>query len=352
VKTVPNVTAGQSLTVRDSTDEVWLAFVRSHADATPFHHPAWMDLMTRTYGYRPFVLTLTDASGEVAAGIPILEIHSWLTGSRFVSLPFTDHCPLLARDPESLAMFTAGLADWSGSAGGPRIEIRGSMPAVPWMLTAVVGVRHILPLEPDSRQIRARFKPGRSQGIRKALKEGVDVRLTRSRDGVGAFYRLHCLTRRKLGVPVQPERFFERLWETIIQKDLGHVLLAYRSEQPIAGAVLLTWNGQLILKYSASDPSQLRSSPNNLVLWTAIDWGCRNSYRLLDLGRTDLDDWGLRNFKRGWASTELPLQYSYVATDPPKHRTGFAMRTASRVIRSTPPIVARGVGELLYGHFA
>ena len=128
-------------------------------------------------------------------------------------------------------------------------------------------------------------------------------------------------------------------------------MLAYRSEQPIAGAVLLSWNGQLILKYSASDPSQLRFSPNNLVMWTAVDWGCRNGCRLLDLGRTEVDDSGLRNFKRGWASTELPLLYSYVARTPPKPRAGFAMRSASSVIRFSPPIVARGVGELLYRHF-
>jgi CelD/BcsL family acetyltransferase involved in cellulose biosynthesis len=180
----------------------------------------------------------------------------------------------------------------------------------------------------------------------------VDVRLTQSVDGIDAFYRLHCLTRRKLGVPVQPKRFFEGLWAKVIKQNLGFVLLAYRSEQPLAGAVLLSWNGQLILKYSASDPSQLRFSPNNLILWTAIDWGCRNGYRLLDFGRTEIADSGLRNFKRGWASTEVPLLYSYVATTPPKTRTGFAMRTAATVIRSSPPIVARGVGELLYGHFA
>ena len=195
MKPVVKMSSGASLSVRDRMDEGWLAFVRSHPDATTFHHPAWMDLMTDTYGYRPFVLALMDVSGEVAAGIPFLEVRSWLNGSRLVSLPFTDYCPPLARDAESLARFTAGFARWSESAGDPRIEIRGTMPDAPGVLTAVVGLRHVLPLEPDSRQVRARFKPGRSQGIRKALREGVDVRLTRSLDGLGAFYRLHCLTR-------------------------------------------------------------------------------------------------------------------------------------------------------------
>jgi CelD/BcsL family acetyltransferase involved in cellulose biosynthesis len=344
-------TAG-SLTVRDRMDEGWLAFVRSHPDATTFHHPAWMELVADTYGYRPSVLTLTDGGSEIAAGMPILEVRSWLTGSRFVSLPFTDHCPPLARDAESLARLSARFADWPASAGARRLEIRGTMPEAPGVLAAVVGVRHVLPLEEDSRRIRIRFKPERNKGVRKALREGVDVRLTRSRDGLSTFYRLHCLTRRKLGVPVQPARFFEGLWRKIIEQGLGCVLLAYRSEQPIAGAVLLTWNGHLILKYSASDPSQLMFRPNNLVVWTAIDWGCRNGCRQMDFGKTDIDDMGLRAFKRGWASIELPLGYSYVGTPPPRPGSGFARRTASRMIRVSPPIVARGVGELFYRHFA
>jgi len=352
VKPVVKMSTGASLTVRDRMDERWLAFVRTHPDATTFHHPAWMDLVADTYGYRPFVLTLRDSGGEVAAGIPLLEVRSRLTGSRFVSLPFTDHCPPLARDADSLARFSAGFAEWSASAGAARLEIRGTMPEAPGVLASVVGVRHVLPLDVDSRQNWVRFKPSSSQAVRKALREGVEVRLTRSRDGLRAFYRLHCLTRRKLGVPVQPARFFEGLWRKVIQQNLGYVLLAYRSEQPIAGAVVLTWNGHLILKYTASDPSQLRFRPNNLVVWTAIDWGCRNSCRQMDFGKTDLDDRGLRDFKAGWASTELPLRYSYVGTAPPRRGTGFARRTASRMIRVSPPIVARGVGELFYRYFA
>lgn len=346
------MSAGVSLSERDWMDEPWLAFVGSHPDATAFHHPAWMELLADTYGYRPSVLALTDPEGEVAAGVPLLEVRSWLAGSRFVSLPFTDHCPPLSRDAETLAGLSARFAEWSVSDGVRRLEIRGTMPEAPGVIEAVVGVRHVLPLEGDSRQIRSRFKPERGKGVRKAERDGVDVRLTRTRDGLAAFYRLHCLTRRKLGVPVQPARFFEGLWRKIIDRNLGHVLLAYRSGQPIAGAVLLTWNGQLILKYSASDPSQLRFRPNNLVVWAAIDWGCRNGCRQMDFGKTDLDDTGLRAFKLGWASTEVPLSYCFVGTEPPKPRTGLARRTASRMIRVSPPVVARGVGELFYRHLA
>lgn len=341
-----------SLTVCEGSDQRWLAFVQSHPEATTFHHPAWLSLLAETYGYRPLVLTLRDAGGEVVAGMPLLEVGSRLTGRRFVSLPFTDYCPPLARDAASLAGFSARFGDWLRSAGDPRVEIRGAMPAVPGMAAAVVAVRHILTLEPDSERIRQRFKRERSRGIRKALREGVEVRLLRSPDGLAAFYRLHCLTRRKLGVPVQPRRFFDGLGRTIIQNGFGFLLLAYKSEQPIAGAIVLSWNGELILKYSASDPAQLGLRPNNLVFWTGIEWGCQNGCRLLDFGRTDFDDRGLRDFKSGWASTEVPLEYSYVGEKPPTRQAGLARRTVSKIIRISPPIVARGLGELFYRHFA
>ena len=334
------------------SDPRWLAFVRSQKDATIFHHTAWAGVLTGTYGYRPLVLTQTSVDKQIVAGIPLLEVRSKLTGRRFVSLPFTDHCPPLGQNATSLSILSSSLTAWRKSQDASLVEIRGEMPKATGVHPTTVAVRHVMPLEEDTDRVFRSFKRTQvQQRILKAQREGVQVRLGRSRGDLLPFYRLHLQTRRRLGAPVQPKRFLAALWEQLIEAGLGFVVFAYRDSKPIAGAVFLAWNDIVIYKYGASDPDYWRFRPNNLVLWTAIKWSCENGYRQFDFGRSDFDDQGLRNFKDGWGTTELPLVYSYFANSPPKRASDFSKRFVAKVIRHSPTIVCRGIGEVLYGHF-
>jgi lipid II:glycine glycyltransferase (peptidoglycan interpeptide bridge formation enzyme) len=130
------------------------------------------------------------------------------------------------------------------------------------------------------------------------------------------------------------------------------MLLAHQAGRPIAGALFLSWNGNLIDKYAASDPRHLQARANNLICAVAIEWACRNGYRTLDFGRTDFEHEGLRSFKSSWGAVELPLEYSYLGTEPRQQQNGYVRGALSKVIQVSPPIVCRGLGEALYGHFA
>jgi hypothetical protein len=68
---------------------------------TLYYTSAWLDLITEIYGYSPISLTSTNASGQVTGFLPLCFIQSPVTGRRLVSLPFSDHCPLLAADEVS-----------------------------------------------------------------------------------------------------------------------------------------------------------------------------------------------------------------------------------------------------------
>src|SRR2546430_13324141 len=47
------------------------------------------------YGFRPFVLGVSEVPGELEAGLPLLEVKDPIRGRRWVALPFTDRCPPL-----------------------------------------------------------------------------------------------------------------------------------------------------------------------------------------------------------------------------------------------------------------
>ena len=93
-------------------DPDWLCFISNHPDATIFHHPAWADLLSDCYGYTPFAAAMQDESGEIVNGLPLMEVNSWLTGRRIVSMPFSDFCQPLVSDGKKVDEFAEAFFNW------------------------------------------------------------------------------------------------------------------------------------------------------------------------------------------------------------------------------------------------
>jgi CelD/BcsL family acetyltransferase involved in cellulose biosynthesis len=334
------------------TDPAWTKFVNSCSTATAFHHPAWAELLSACYGYRPFALVLLDGD-KVIAGMPFLEVGNALTGRRWVSLPFTDYCPPLAEGEAALTALTEALIEQRRREGIRAIEVKAPLPTGEGVHTRSDAVIHTLALSPDPDAVFHTFKKTQvQQCIIKAERDGVTVRRGDSVADLAIFYALHVQTRRRVGTPVQPRRYFDLLWKRLFEPGLGFLLVAYKGDVPLAGAVFLAWNGTVIYKYSASDPAHWRLRPNNLLLWTAIQWACENGYRTFDFGRTDLTDEGLRNFKNGWGTKEEPLIYSVIADRPPRPSSGRLKKAMGAVIRRSPSWVCRLIGECFYKYAA
>src|SRR5271167_440366 len=83
-------------------DPRWEKFLERHPRSSVFHTVAWLDALRRTYGYRPVAITTESPGRDLQAGIVFCSVHSWLTGRRLVSLPFSDHCELLVDDVTNL----------------------------------------------------------------------------------------------------------------------------------------------------------------------------------------------------------------------------------------------------------
>jgi lipid II:glycine glycyltransferase (peptidoglycan interpeptide bridge formation enzyme) len=218
----------------------------------------------------------------------------------------------------------------------------------------VRGYRHTLAMEGDTDAVFRSFSRSRVQRrIEIAVERGIVVTMgNEASDLDNVFYGLHLMTRRRLGVPIQPKRFFRLLWERLLQEGLGFVVLAHAEGRPVAGAVFLAWRDSVIYKFGASDPSALKLHPNNLVIWRGIEWGCERGYRTFDFGRTDLGAEGLRRFKNGWNPVEQPLVYTTLGAEPQGSSAGVAESALGTVIRHSPLWVCRALGETLYRYAA
>ena len=322
----------------------WREFVESRADATLFHHPVWARLLADCYGYRPMAVTFTSHGGPVG-GIPAIDVSTPIGGRRWASLPFTDHCAPLAEDVGELS---GHLVEVARAARLDRLEIRGALGGEPAVRTHGGFVRHIVPIASEQHANWDRLFKNHRRNVRIAERFGVRVVRGVAASDVDTFYRLHVRTRRRLGVPVQPRRFFRLLRERLLEHGLGFVLTATHGGIPVAAAIFGTWNGTVLYKYSARDERYAKLDANYLLLWTAIRWANENGYHTLDLGRSDQGQDLLRGFKSGWGAREEPLVYSVVSDAPARMPSRRLENAMGLVIRNTTPWVCRAAGELFY----
>lgn len=315
-----------------------------------FHTAGWAQMLSSTYGYKSLYFTITD-KGRITGMMPVMEIKSFLTGKRGVSLPFTDMCGPVAKDQETFASLLKESAAFGRQSGWKHIEFRGGRKWLPHEPASSLHLIHTLALEADEAEVSARFRPTIRRNIRKAQKKGVTVRLAHSLISVAAYYRLHCVTRRHHGLPPQPWLFFKKMHEHVIAPGKGFVALAEFNNQSIAGAVFVQHRDQAIYKYGASDVRFHHLRPNHLVMWEAIRWGCRNGIRSFSFGRTDPENEGLLRYKRGWGAVEGRLQYHQLDLRT-NHYIGIKAgpKASYEAFKSLPLPVLRLAGQLLYRH--
>jgi hypothetical protein len=333
------------------SDNRWDDLIKSQPNATIFHHPAWLRLIKESYGYRPFVLVIRDGNGNICAGLPVMEIKRIFTRTRWVSLPFSDHCAPLYNDSSALNQLVDILTIQARKPGAPQIELRWLNPSQIEIQPSGEFVLHTIPLCDDLETVTQRIHPSHRRNIKIAQAHDVQIKFGRSLEDIREYYSLHLQTRHKQGVPIQPYHFFELLHKRLIDQGLGFVLLAYENQQCLAGAVFLHWNQTLTYKYGASRSDHLSLRPNHLIFWKAIEWGCEHGYARLDLGRSSIDNAGLRDFKSRWGAKETPLFYTNLTRQSdriPDHRLRNIVQV---VIQKSPRWVCRLSGEILYRYF-
>jgi len=136
-----------------------------------------------------------------------------------------------------------------------------------------------------------------------------------------------------------------------VEANLGFLAITKSGARPLSAAVFCNFNGTLMYKYGASDPTALESSPNYVMFWQSIEFGKDKDMHVLDFGKTASDNDGLRFFKNKWKPVESPLLYSF-SPRAPSGRGDATVRLAKTIIQRSPLWVCRVVGELLYKHLA
>lgn len=337
------------LLILPTDDRRWMALAARAPAATAFHHPAWATMLADCYGFRPFVAALGDGRDGLRAGVPVVEVRSPLRRPQWVSLPFSDHCAVLASSDRDRRALVDRLLEAGPAQGAGGVELRDPAPAP----GPASSWWHRLALSSDVDRLFDGLGPSHRRNVRAARRNRLVVREGAvAEDLLDRYWALHIETRRRQGTPAQPKRYFRFLWERVIEPGIGRILLAEHDGRPVAGIVLLAWGSTVTYKYGASSTADLRLRPNDLLLWEAMSWAARAGYSTFDLGRTAAANDGLVRFKRGWGAEETCLQYLCTGTRADHAGRGEVGGVAKVVLQHSPRSAVRLAGALLYRYAA
>lgn len=343
--------------VHPLVDPRWDELVRQHPRVSVFHTRGWLSALHGTYGYTPLVFTTSAPGRALTNGLLFCDVKSSITGRRLVSLPFSDHCDALADSPADHADILAHVREHIGHEPCKYVEIRPLSTEEPagW---ATSGLRpserfylHTLSLDPPAGALfRGLHKDCIQRKVRRAEREALRYEWGRSESLLRRFYQLLVGTRRRQGLPPQPLQWFRQLI-AFMGDDLT-IRVASKDERPVAAILTLSFKNTVTYKYGCSDERFTHLGGTPFLFWKTIQEAKDRGMSRLDLGRSELKNAGLVQFKDRLGANRTDLRYYRLASGAVPGM-GPSARTAQwlqRLVFHCPDAVLVAAGRLLYRH--
>lgn len=334
-------------------DSRWPEFVVQHPSASVFHAREWLGALQATYEYEPVAFTTSSPDEKLTNGLLFCIVRSWLTGSRLVSLPFSDHCEPLVEDGSELRKLYTHVESIREKKGWKYVEVRSEIPffeVAGGFSRTTTYYLHRLDIRPDLDLLRKGFhKDCIQRKISRAERESLSYEVGRSMLLAKQLYGLLQLTRSRHHVPPQPFEWFENL-VNYMGKNVC-IRIASKNDKPVAGILTLTHGNKTVYKYGGSDTNFNNLGATPMLFWQAIKEAKEAGIEELDLGRSDLDNAGLIMFKDRWAAAKSTLTtWRTPAVTVSSLNAQATTWLAKQACAHLPNGVVTLAGRLLYRH--
>jgi CelD/BcsL family acetyltransferase involved in cellulose biosynthesis len=334
------------------SDSRWEAFVNRHPGSSVFHSTNWLKALQAAYGYDPLVVTTCSPDAALTNGLAFCRVNSWLTGRRFVSLPFSDHCEPLVGDSGELDDLLLHMRRYVDAGKWKYVEIRptSSQPGSQTGFAKSAAYSfHRLDLRKSRQELFQSFhKDCVQRKIRRAERERLHYEEGTSESLLQKFYDLLVITRRRQHLPPQPLAWFRQLLATF-GGDLK-IRIATKDDLPVASILTLTHKKTMVYKYGGSDARLHRLGGMALLFWNAIQDAKSKGCEQFELGRSDSDNIGLIAFKEHWGAVGTELRYWKYPDRPGMKTDNWEKGALRKLVPITPDVVLRAMGGLLYRH--
>jgi len=304
-------------------------------------------------------LALVDGENRIKAGLPVFVVNSWLTGTRLVSVPFATLSDPLISSKEEFEILFSEVLRLSDHLKIPRTHIKtlhaSKFIEEPRMAIDRFYVSHYFSLNGTPHKLLERFHlTAVRQPIQKLRTTGLKFQTGLDEEDLKAFYLLYDKTRRRLGLPTQPYRFFTALWDTFMPVGRLSLCLAKLEGRLLAGHIYFKFNGRYSMEFEGWDRDFRHLTPNHFLIWEAIKIACLEGYKVFDFGRTSPNEHGLMKFKERWGTKviELPEYFhpGEKAIDYNKKERSTSYEIIRQFCRYAPEAIRNPFNEFCYRH--
>jgi lipid II:glycine glycyltransferase (peptidoglycan interpeptide bridge formation enzyme) len=309
-------------TITEPAPAAWESFVLRHPRGHLLQRPAWGQLKA-TFGWRVqrvAVATTTDADAHLLAGAQVL-----LRSRYGVGVAYVPRGPLLAEESAANDMLLDALAQLARRSRAVflRLEpecledapdadhshtwllLKGFQPEAPIQPRSTIHVA----LAPPPAQIFASFSKGHRADIRRAERQGVQVRVGGA-DDIGAFFAIMQDTGRRAEFGIHAEAYYYLAWKLFQQRNGvlrppphdnaphadSRLLLAEQEGRTIAAHMVFADARTGFYLYSGAAAQGMKAGANHLLQWHALQWA-------RERGCTSYDLWGIPDALGRAAST-------------------------------------------------
>lgn len=333
-------------------DPRWEGFVNSHPRSSVFHSTNWLRSLQAAYGYDPLVVTTCSPDAILTNGLVLCRVDSWLTGRRFVSLPFSDHCEPLVNNSSELDNLLVHMMRYVDAGKWKYIEIRPSSSQPGSRTGFAKGAAyklHSLDLRKSARDLFDGFHRDCVQRkIRRAEREKLHYEEGTSEVLLQRFYQLLVITRRRQGLPPQPLSWFRRLLAAFGEN--LKIRVATKDGLPIASILTLNHKQTMVYKYGCSDARFHNLGSMALLFWNAIQEAKEKGFEHFEMGRSDKENLGLVSFKEHWGAVGTDVSYWKYERWPGITTDSLEKSVLRHLVPVIPDSILRVLGSLLYRH--
>lgn len=154
-------------------------------------------------------------------------------------------------------------------------------------------------------QIKKRIKKEKRRAIRQAMKRGVTIEELNNSSEFKTLYNIFEHTYMRRDSTPYPLRLYENILDTMGKKGTAKCSVAKHENVALACAIYFPYKNSIMYWIGASYEKYWGFRPNDLLIWSVVESGVTQGYKILNLGASPLEAKELVRFKDSWGAQSI-----------------------------------------------
>jgi len=343
------------LVVLDDMTE-WDSFVESSSHGTIYHTSSWMDVITKTFPHiKGQVIGVRKKDGTLLGGIPVYKVKSFVFGNHIVSVPFALFGGPISKDISTEAYLMKKMTELFQEEKDfdKYLEIRCQPHQLFQGDFAITDnfVTHVLKLEMTDEHLMKSFSKNVFYGLKKSFKRNLSFVISENRDDIQIFHKHLSISRKNLGLPQLPLKFFLNLWDAFYEKGYLRLFFVEKDGNIVGTHLVLLFNGVAYSEYKCSLREFRKDCVDYYLEWNSIVFAQKSNCNYYNFGRTSKDNQGLLFYKSRWNTVQSDIPIHYFPKERAKNRNGGGNEKNSlvrKVLNKSPEFLYKILSKLIY----